>query len=352
MTILIWIAFVLLVLGMLALDLGVFHRRLHVIGARESLAWTAVWVAAALAFNVAVYFMYERHWLGIGREIGHELSGRQAALQFFTGYVIEKSLSLDNIFVIALIFAYFAVPAIYQHRVLFWGVLGALVMRGVMIAAGIALIRRFDWMVYVFGTLLLITAVKMLIARHDNLQPEKNPLVRLARRLYPISQTYEKQRFFTRMDGRRAITPLFLVLLVVESSDLLFAVDSIPAIFAITHDPFIVFTSNVFAILGLRSLYFALAAVMQRFRYVKISLVFVLVFVGIKMLLAHHHPIPTLVSLVVIVGMLLVGVAASAVGAHRDTAVLASPLDEEAGGESAWQVPAGRGGGLRPGEQS
>jgi tellurite resistance protein TerC len=326
MTILIWIAFVVLVLGMLALDLGVFNRKVHVIGAREALGWTAVWIVAALIFNVAVYFMYEHHWLGIGREVGHELSGRQAALQFFTGYVIEKSLSLDNIFVIALIFAYFAVPPIYQHRVLFWGVLGALLMRGVMIAAGAALIRRFDWMVYVFGGLLLITAVKMLIARHDNLEPEKNPLVRLAKRLYPISPTYQEQRFFTRMNGRRAITPLFLVLLVVESSDVLFAVDSIPAIFAVTRDPFLVFTSNVFAILGLRSLYFALAAVMHRFRYVKMSLVFVLAFVGVKMLLVHHRPIPTLVALAVIGGILLVGVAASLVGARRDTASIHSPI--------------------------
>jgi tellurite resistance protein TerC len=329
MTVLVWTAFIVLVLGMLALDLGVFHRRAHVVGAREALGWTGVWIVAALAFNVGLYFMYEHHWLGIGRELGHELSGRQAALQFFTGYVIEKSLSLDNIFVIALIFAYFAVPAIYQHRVLFWGVVGALVMRGVMIAAGTVLIRRFDWMVYVFGGLLLITAVKMLIVRHDNLEPERNPLVKLARRLYPVSASYQAERFFTRVDGRRAITPLFLVLLVVESSDVLFAVDSIPAIFAVTHDPFLVFTSNVFAILGLRSLYFALAAVMHRFRYVKISLVFVLVFVGVKMLLAHHHPIPTLFSLAVISGILLVGIAASVLGAHRDTAVLASPLDEQ-----------------------
>jgi tellurite resistance protein TerC len=281
----------------------------------------------ALVFNAAVYYMYEHHWLGIGLEVGHELTGKQAALQFFTGYVIEKSLSLDNIFVIALIFAYFNVPAVYQHRVLFWGILGALIMRGLMIAAGAALIQRFDWIVYVFGAFLLATAVKMLIVRHENLAPDKNPAVRLARFFYPVSAHFERQRFFTRIGDRRAITPLFLVLLVVESSDVLFAVDSIPAIFAITRDPFLVFTSNVFAILGLRSLYFALAGIMERFRYLRISLVFVLAFVGVKMLLAHHYPIPTWVSLSVICAILLIGIVASLIGSRRETVPLASPLE-------------------------
>lgn len=329
MTIWLWIGFVLFVIGMLALDLGVFNRKAHLVKIREAIAWTVFWVVLALAFNVAVYYMYEHHWLGIGTTIGHEIDGRTAALQFFTGYVIEKSLSLDNIFVIALIFAYFSVPAIHQHRVLFWGILGALILRGAMILAGAALIQRFDWIVYVFGVLLILTAVKILIARHDNLDPGKNPLIRLAKRLYPVTETFDGQRFFARLGGRRAITPLFLALLIVESTDLLFAIDSIPAIFAVTNDPFLVFTSNVFAILGLRSLYFALAGMMDKFRYLKMSLVFVLAFVGVKMLLAHHLPIPTSVSLAIILGTLAVGVLASVVGMNRDTAALLSPLADD-----------------------
>ncbi len=296
MEIVLWLAFLVIVIGLLALDLGVLNRKAHVISTPEALGWTAIWVILALVFNVAVYYLYEHHLLGIGAELGHELNGRQAALLFFTGYLVEKSLSLDNIFVIALIFAYFRVPAMYQHRVLFWGILGALVLRGAMILAGAALIRRFDWIIYVFGALLILTAVKMLVARHDNLEPNKNPLVKLARRLYPVSPDFEGSRFFTRLEGRRAVTPLFLVLLVVESSDVLFAVDSIPAIFAVTTDPFIVFTSNVFAILGLRSLYFVLAGIMDKFRYLKMSLVFLLAYIGVKMLLSHHYPIPTFVS--------------------------------------------------------
>jgi len=329
MTVWLWVGFVLFVLGMLALDLGVFNREAHVIKIREATAWTALWVALALAFNVGVYYLYEHHWLGIGSEIGHELDGRTAALQFFTGYVIEKSLSLDNIFVIALIFTYFGVPAIHQHRVLYWGILGALVMRGVMILGGAALIRRFDWIVYVFGVLLILTAVKMLIARHDNLDPGRNPLIRIAKRFYSVTDGFRGPHFFARVDGRWAITPLFLALLIVESTDLLFAIDSIPAIFAITRDPFIVFTSNVFAILGLRSLYFALAGMLDKFRYLKTSLVFVLAFVGVKMLLAHHYPIPTPVSLAIVLGTLSVGVLASVVGMGHDTAALLSPLADE-----------------------
>ncbi|HNQ23470.1 MAG TPA: TerC family protein [Phycisphaerae bacterium] len=317
MTILLWIGFIVFVLLMLAIDLGIFNRQAHVISAREALAWTVVWIVCALLFNVLVYYLYTHHWLGIGKDIGHELSGSEAAVQFFTGYVIEKSLSLDNIFVIALIFAYFQIPRMYQHRVLMWGVLGALVLRGVMIGAGVALIRRFEWIIYVFGVLLLATAVKMLMAQRENIEPDRNPLIRLARRFYPVTPELQGQKFFVRMDGRRAITPLFLVLLMVESTDVLFAVDSIPAIFAITRDPFLVFTSNVFAILGLRSLYFALASLLDKFRYLKTSLVFILAFVGVKMLLSHHHPIPTAFSLSVIAAALLVGVAASVIAARR-----------------------------------
>jgi tellurite resistance protein TerC len=329
MTIWLWIGFTALVLFLLALDLGVFNRTAHVVSTGEAFGWTALWVALALLFNVGIYYIYDQHWLGVGLDIGHPLGGSQAALQFFTGYLIEKSLSLDNIFVIALIFTYFGVPLRHQHRLLFWGILGALVLRGVMIVAGVALINRFSWMVYVFGGLLILTAVKMLVARHDNLEPDRNPLVRLARRVYPVSAELEDGRFFTRTGGRRAVTPMLLALLVIESTDVLFAVDSIPAIFAVTRDPFIVFTSNIFAILGLRSLYFVLASAMQHFRYLKMSLVFILAFVGVKMILAHHHPIPTAVSLAVIAGILVVGVLASIVPGHTDTAALVSPLAEE-----------------------
>jgi tellurite resistance protein TerC len=330
MTVVPWVGFIAVILVLLAVDLGVFHRRSHVVRASEAAVWTTVWVVCALLFNVAVFYLYEHHVFGIGREIGHELTGEQAALQFFTGYVIEKSLSLDNIFVIAVIFAYFGVPPQFQHRVLFYGILGALIMRGAMIAVGTVLIQQFSWVTYVFGGLLILTAVKMLIARPENVNPDRNPLVRLARRLYPVSPAPDGQRFFTRVDGRRAITPLLLVLLVVESTDVLFAVDSIPAIFAVTQDPFIVFTSNVFAILGLRALYFVLAGVMDRFRYLKMSLVFLLAYVGVKMLLAHHYPIPTLVSLAIIGGILGVGVLASVLAGQRDQAAIPAPALVEA----------------------
>ena len=327
MAIFVWIAFFVLVFGFLALDLGVFHRRPHAISIKEALAWTAFWIALALAFNGFVYLLYEHHWLDFGTSsLRHELEGSEAALKFFTGYLVEKSLSVDNIFVIAMIFAYFGVPLQYQHRVLFWGILGALVLRGVMIAAGTALITKFSWTTYLFGALLLLTAGRLLVTRHDNLEPGRNLLVRLVRRVYPVSNDFDGSHFFTAIDGKRAITPLFLALIVVESSDVMFAVDSIPAIFAITSDPFIVFTSNVFAILGLRSLYFAVAGMMARFRYLKMSLVFLLTYIGVKMLLTHHHPIPTAVSLAVIVGILAVGVVASVAAAHRDTAPLESPI--------------------------
>jgi len=311
MTFWLWFGFIVFVLTMLALDLGVFHRHAHVVSVREALSWCGVCAALSLVFTVVLYFMYENHWLGMGLKEGHTEDGWKAAIDYLTGYIIEMSLSLDNIFVIAVIFGYFCVPELYQHRVLFWGILGALIMRGVMIAAGAALITRFEWIIYVFGGLLILTAVKMLITNNEDIHPDRNPLVRLARRFYPVTPNYEGEHFFSRIDGRRAVTPLFLVLLVVESTDVLFAVDSIPAIFAITRDPFIVFTSNVFAILCLRSMYFALAGMISKFRYLKVSLVFVLAYVGVKMLLSHHVHIPTLVSLSVIVGMLAVGILAS-----------------------------------------
>jgi tellurite resistance protein TerC len=278
--------------------------------------------------------------------VGHagvvDLDGATAALQFFTGFLIEKSLSLDNIFVIALIFAHFRIPLAYQHRVLFWGILGALVLRGIMIAAGAALVQRFDWMVYVFGGALLFTAVRMLLAGHETLEPDKSTVLRLARRFHPVTTTLHGRHFFVIEDGRRTMTPLFLVLLLVESTDVLFAVDSIPAIFAVTTDPFLVFTSNVFAILGLRSLYFALAPLLDRFRYLKPSLVFILAFVGVKMILSHHWPIPTPASLAVIAGFLGVGIAASALSTQREAAHAGSPFDGEFAGLSSVSISAVR----------
>jgi len=323
-----WLGFILLILILLALDLGLLHRKAHIIKTKEAFLWTSFWILLSLLFNWLIYYMYEHHWFSIGKEIGNELNGTDAALKFFTGYILEKSLSLDNIFVIALIFSYFNVPAIYQHRVLFWGILGAIILRGMMITLGVALIERFSWMVYIFGIFLIITAIKLLISRHDNIRPEKNALVKLAQKIFPISNQYEREHFFVYIKGKLTITPLFLVLLVVESSDVMFAIDSIPAIFAVTTDPFIVFTSNIFAILGLRSLYFALAAIIEKFRYLKMSLVYILVYVGIKMILSHHYPIPTFISLTIITGILLVGIIASIYAGKRDTAKLKSPLKD------------------------
>lgn len=318
MTLWVWLGFISLVLGMLALDLGVFHRKDEVMSTRQALGWTAIWVALAMAFNVGVYFMYEHAWLGMGLDAAGSptLSGSDAFKMFLTGYVVEKSLSLDNIFVIALIFTSFGIPAVYQHRVLFWGILGALVMRAVMILAGAALIQRFTWTVYLFGGILLLTAVRMLVSEEEDLDPEDNRLVKLARRLLPFTDTLHGHAFFVRENGRRLATPLFLTLVVVEFSDVLFAVDSIPAIFSITTDPFLVFTSNIFAILGLRSLYFALAAMLHRFHYLKESLVYLLAFVGVKMIIHDYYHIPPGIALAFIVGILAVGVLASLVGKH------------------------------------
>ncbi|MHB0961035.1 MAG: TerC family protein [Pirellulaceae bacterium] len=318
MTYFVWISFLVFILLMVLLDLGVFHRRAHEVRVREALAWTGVWVALAMIFNVVVYFLYERSVGGWASLEMHQLSGREAATQFFTGYVLEKSLSVDNIFVIAMIFAYFGVPLKNQHRLLFWGIMGAVVLRGVMIALGAALIARFDWIVYVFGGLLLVSAAKMMITQTENIDPEKNVMVRLVRRLYPVTPEIESGRFFVKLNGQWAATPLFLALILIETSDILFAVDSIPAVFAVTRDPFLVFTSNIFAILGLRSMYFVLAGFMHQFRYLKTSLVFVLAYVGVKMMVSHHYPIPNLVSLAFIGGILAVGVLASLVASRRE----------------------------------
>jgi tellurite resistance protein TerC len=311
MTIILWIGFLFLILFLLFLDLGVFNKRDHVIKTKEALLWTMFWIFLSLLFNVFIYFAYENHLFGIGKELGHFMSGEEAALKYFTGYVIEKSLSLDNIFVIVMIFSYFHIPTIYQHRVLFWGIVGALLMRGAMIFAGVALIEKFEWMIFVFGGLLIVTALKMLFSKEEKVEPNKNILVRFVKKFYRVSDHYDGHKFFTKINGATATTPLFIALVVIESSDVLFAIDSIPAIFAVTTDPFIVFTSNVFAILGLRALYFALAAMIEKFVYLKISIVFVLIYVGIKMILSHSYPIPTGFSLGVILLILLLGITAS-----------------------------------------
>ncbi|HEX7480173.1 MAG TPA: TerC family protein [Polyangiales bacterium] len=306
-----WIGFVALVVFLLAFDLGVLNKKPHVVKPTEALGWTVLWVTLSLGFNACIYLMYEHHFLGIGQTIGHSMSGKHAAMQFFTAYVVEESLSIDNLFVMALIFNYFAVPAQYQHRVLFLGILGALVFRGLFIGLGLAFINLFTWAVYVFGALLLYTAGKMLVAKEDSLEPDKHPLVRTVRRYYPMTADYHADRFFVHLDGKHMATPLCVALVLIESSDVVFAADSVPAVFGVTHDPFIAFTSNVFAILGLRSLYFALAAALHAFRYMKVSLVFVLAFVGVKMMLTHLHPIDTITSLLVIGSLLGVGVVAS-----------------------------------------
>ena len=305
-----WVAFILCVLFCLALDLGAFHRRPRAVKFSEAAAWSAFWVALAMLFAAAL-----AHW-----------RTRDEAVQFTTGYVIELSLSLDNILVIALIFAWFRVPAEFQHRLLFWGILGALAMRGVMIAVGAALIREFDWVLYFFGAFLVFAGAKMYFAKQAMVEPEKNLALRLAKKLFPISQNFDGRKFFTRQDARLALTPLALVLLLVETTDLIFAVDSVPAVFSVTRKAFIVFTSNVFAILGLRSMYFLLAGALGYFRYLKIGLSIVLVFIGAKMLLdPHDHPpqwfqieLPTTVSLLVEAAILSISIALSVTAARRE----------------------------------
>jgi tellurite resistance protein TerC len=321
------VAFLVVVLGLLALDLGVFHRSAHAVSLREAAIWTAVWIALSLLFNLGIYFY----------------GGAQPALEFLTGYLVEYSLSVDNIFIFVLLFTYFRVPPEYQHRVLFWGILGALLMRGAMILIGAALIERFEWIIYVFGAFLVFTGIRMGMSRddHEEIHPEGNPLVRLVRRIMPVTNEMHGEKFFVKLDGRTFATPLFIVLLIVESTDLIFAIDSIPAIFGITQDPFIVFTSNVCAILGLRSLYFLLAGVMDKFHYLKLGLAFVLTFVGVKMLLpfitgffvpsVFDHPvhIGNVTSLGVIAMALVVSIVASLIRSRRLEAAGRDPLVEE-----------------------
>lgn len=310
-----WTGFVAFVLAMLALDLGVFHRKAHVVSVKEAMRWSAFWISLGLLFSVFVYHGYENQWLGLGATAdavdGIVNDGGSATMKYLTGYVVEKSLSIDNVFVIAMVFGFFAVPPIYQHRVLFWGILGALVMRGAMIALGAKLIAEFHWILYVFGAFLIITGIKMLVLKTESTDPSQNVVVRLVRRFFPVTTRFHGEHFLVRagtaasheaalpggkalpdpvVDAAKAgtilLTPLALALIMVETTDLIFAVDSIPAIFAITADPFLVFTSNVFAILGLRSLYFALAGMLDKFRYLKVALAVVLMVVGIKMLIA------------------------------------------------------------------
>jgi tellurite resistance protein TerC len=306
-----WIGFVVLVVLLLALDLGVLNRKPHAISAREAMCWTGFWILLALVWNVGLGFMYQYRVFGIGELYGTPLTGRQAAVQFFTAYLVEESLSIDNLFVMAMVFRYLGVPEAYQHRVLFFGILGALVFRGVFIGAGIAFIELFTWAIYVFGALLLYTAVRMLLAKEGAVDLDTNPLVRVVRRFFPVTSQYHGDRFFALVKGKHTATPLCMALVLIEGSDIVFAVDSVPAVFGVTRDPFIAFTSNVFAILGLRSLYFALAAAMSSFHYIKVSLVFVLAFVGAKMLLTHHLPIGSAISLGVILTLLGTGVVAS-----------------------------------------
>ncbi len=317
-TLWLWVGFNVFVLLMLALDLGVFHRKAHIVSFRESIAWTVVWISLAMIFN-----------LGIAHYMGND-----KGLEFFTGYVIEKSLSVDNIFVFALLFGYFRVPTMYQHKVLFWGILGALIMRATMIALGAKLITEFAWIIYVFGAFLIFTGIKMIVKNETEIHPEQNFLVRWFKRIVPVTDDYRGSRFFVRENGIIMATPLFVVLLLVEFTDLIFAVDSIPAIFAVTKDPFIVYTSNVFAILGLRSLYFALAGVMDKFHFLKIGLGVVLTFVGIKMLLAHSPwKIDTHLSLAVIVSVLAASVVASLVWPKKTAeAIAGSSVEGEGGG--------------------
>jgi tellurite resistance protein TerC len=295
--IILWGSFTVFVLGMLALDLGVFHRKSHDVSVKEALTWTGIWIVLAMLFNLFVYYYFDK----------------ERALEFFTAYLVEKSLSIDNIFVIIMIFSYFNVPSSYQHKVLFWGILGALVMRVIFIFAGIELIHKFHWLIYLFGGFLVFTGIRMVTGEDKPMDPQKNPLVKFVRRLFPVTESFEGDKFFVKRDHRTWATPLFIVVVLIEGTDLIFAVDSIPAIISISDDPFIVYTSNVFAILGLRSLYFALAGIEKYFTYLKYGLATILVFVGAKMCLADLIKIPVEISLIVIVFLLAISMIASVV---------------------------------------
>lgn len=349
----IWSGFILLVILLLAIDLGVLNRKDHVIGVREALKWSGLWVSLAILFSIFIYFAYENHWMGLGTHATEEypngMAGHQAAILYFLGYIIEESLSIDNVFVMAVIFRYFGIPAKYQHRVLFWGIIGAVAMRGLMIGVGAALIQRFEWIMYIFGAFLLFTAYRMLQSKEKS-NPADNAIMRWVQKWLPITHEYHGHAFLVHSSqvgkgekattnatdpahharlasARWVLTPLALALVVIETTDVLFAVDSIPAILGITTDPFIVFTSNVFAILGLRALYFALAGIMDRFRYLQTALATILGVIGLKMLLKHYLPaIPGmpfyLLGLVVLI--LLVAIIASWYASKRENAAASS----------------------------
>ncbi|TFB08603.1 TerC family protein [Candidatus Marinimicrobia bacterium MT.SAG.2] len=292
-----WVGFNILIFILIAIDLGLLHKKSHVISVKEALIWSAGWIFISLTFNVGIYFWF----------------GYDSALQFLTGYLIEKSLSVDNIFVFAILFSYFKVPPEHQHKVLMWGILGALVMRGALIAIGTALITNFHWIIFVLGAFLVYTGIKMALQKEISVNPEKNPVVNLAKKFIPISDDYDGDKFVTTVNGKKTFTPLLVVLLVVEVTDLMFAVDSIPAIFAITTDAFIVYTSNVFAILGLRALYFALSGVLNMFHYLKYGLGMVLSFVGTKMLISEFYIIPIPLALGAVAAILAISIVASIV---------------------------------------
>jgi tellurite resistance protein TerC len=300
-----WGGFLLFVLAMLAIDLGIFHRKAHVVTLKEAATWSAVWVLCASIFAGLVYYY----------------AGRRVALEFTTGYVIEKALAVDNIFVFVVIFTAFQIPPVYQHRVLFWGILGALIMRAGFIVLGGAFLQRFHWGIYVFGALLAVTGIKLLIQGDKPIYPDRNPLVRAVAKIFPLTKELVGDKFLVKIDGRRFVTPLLLALVAVEVTDLIFAVDSIPAIFAITTDPFIVFTSNIFVILGLRSMYFLLAGVIDKFVYLKTGLSLVLIFVGAKMLMMHVYKMPVLLSLGVIAAILVSSIVASLWRGPRESRV-------------------------------
>lgn len=288
----VWIGFIAFIILLLVIDLGIFHRKSHEVKIKEALIWTGVWILLALIFNYGVYVFM----------------GKEKAVEFLAGYLIEKSLSIDNLFVFIMLFTFFDVKPQYQHKVLFWGIIGALIMRAIFIFSGVILISKFHWIIYIFGAFLIFTGIKMLVQKDEKISPDKNPLVRLFKKLFPVTETMHGDKFFVRINAKTVATPLFVVLLVVEFTDLIFAVDSIPAILAISNDSFIIFTSNVFAILGLRALYFALAGITKLFHYLKYALSAILVFVGIKMLIVDLYKIPVTYSLFTIVAMLLIAV--------------------------------------------
>lgn len=306
--ILLFVLFTCFIVVLLGVDLVVLQRRAHSIGMKEAAWLSAMWIALALLFNVFIYFMYDNHWLGAGQSAMRSLSGGTAALQFLAGYLVEESLSIDNIFVFVVIFSYFGVPSKYQHKILFWGILGAIVMRFIFIVAGSVLISQFEWILYIFGVILVYSGWKMMTQKEMEVHPENNALIRLVKKWFPVTEGFEPPKFFVRHKEGLAITPLLIVLITVETTDVVFAVDSIPAVFGITRDPFLVYSSNMFAILGLRSIYFVLAGMMKSFHYLKYGLSVILIFIGAKMLVADFVHVPISISLAVIGGVLAVSV--------------------------------------------